>query len=99
MATIVINVPDQDKAEKLRAELAQFDGVESIQIVESYKVMSERATDSQVINHPTTKPVRQNPFVDEITLASEASLAEAWLSPEDDHWDDFSKQLCTEKAM
>ena len=37
----------------------------------------------------------EKPVVDEITLVSEASLAEAWLSPEDDHWDDYYKKLCT----
>lgn len=45
------------------------------------------------------KQLTPKPFVDEVTLASEASLAEAWLSPEDDHWDDFYKELCTKKAM
>ena len=39
------------------------------------------------------------PRVSDTALASEASLAEAWLSPEDDHWDDYYNELCTKKAM
>ena len=39
--------------------------------------------------------VIQQSRVSDTALASEASLAEAWLSPEDDHWDDYFKKLCT----
>ena len=54
------------------------------------------------IQQPTTP--RHNcatarPRVDQITLASEASLAQAWNSPEDDVWDEFYQELCTKKAI
>lgn len=50
-----------------------------------------------MINLPDEDNV-DKPAIDEITLASEASLAEAWLSPEDDHWDDFYKELSDKEA-
>lgn len=37
--------------------------------------------------------------IDEVTLASETSLAKDWLSPEDDHWDDVYNELCTGRAI
>lgn len=37
--------------------------------------------------------------VEDVARASEASLAEAWNSPEDDIWDDFYKELCTKKEI
>lgn len=43
--------------------------------------------------------VIQQPRVSDTALASEVSLAEAWLSPEDNHWDDYYKELCTKGAM
>lgn len=39
------------------------------------------------------------PRVSDTALTSESSLAEAWLSPEDDHWDDYHKELCAKKAL
>lgn len=47
----------------------------------------------------TTSHRKKQVEVEAITRASEASLAEAWNSPEDDIWDDFYKELCTKKVI
>ena len=46
------------------------------------------------VTAPRKKPLKAG----DVTVVSEASLAEAWNSPEDDVWDDFYEQLCTKKA-
>ncbi len=43
---------------------------------------------------PTVKP-----GADAVLLLSEASLAESWLTPEDDHWDAYYQELCIRKEM
>ena len=47
----------------------------------------------------TPRPTRTSARVDPVTLASEASLAQAWNSPEDEVWDAYYQELCTKKAI
>ena len=56
----------------------------------------ERRSDVQSVQLKTQPSTA---VADKVTLASESSLAESWLSPEDDHWDDYYRQVCTEKEM
>lgn len=103
MATLVINVPDE-QAEELRAELDQLPGVQTtIWTGDSHlhRMLTDWTNGCSIMSaaNPMNAPVTKRVFVDEITLVSEASLAEAWLSPEDDHWDDYYQELCTKKAM
>ena len=97
MTTLVVNVPDE-QAEKLRAELNQLPGVQTIVCTHdanlkkmwpdwafTYDSLLIRAED------PGSVTVSKINSIDEITLVSEASLAEAWLSPEDDVWDDIGQ--------
>ena len=57
----------------------------------------DEVSSAKLLAHSSKKPA--TPTVDEVTLVSEASLAEAWNSPEDDIWDDFYQELCTKKAI
>ena len=85
METLEIKVPDKQKAQKILKELEKRSDVLSVRFVPSQPDLSHR------------KPLK--PGVNEVTLASETSLAKDWLSPEDDHWDKVYKDLCIKKAM
>lgn len=56
----------------------------------------ERRSDIQSVQLKIQPPTA---VIDKITRASESSLAESWLSSEDDHWDDYYQQVCTEKEI
>lgn len=85
METLVIHVADRRKARDMVKELSQRPDVVDVSIQKSPAALPDKTS--------------FRPGVDEITVASEASLGEAWNSPEDDHWDDVYRELCTKKAM
>lgn len=85
METLEIKVPDKQKAQKILKELEKRSDIASVRFVPSQPDLPHR------------KPLK--PGIDEVTLASEVSLAKDWLSSEDDHWDNVYKDLCIKKAM
>ena len=85
METLIIKVTSLYRAKKMAKELAEQTGVMAVSIQRPATSRRTRAT--------------ARPRVDQITLASEASLAQAWNSPEDDVWDEFYQELCTKKAI
>lgn len=84
METLEIKVPNKRKAQQLLKELEGRADVTSVRVV-TLKAPSPLKT--------------AKPGVNEVMLASEASLAKDWLSPADDHWDNVYKDLCTRKAI
>ncbi|MBO0935089.1 hypothetical protein J2I47_00885 [Fibrella sp. HMF5335] len=63
------------------------------------KALAEQSGVMAVSIQPSTTPRRTRARVDPVTLASEASLAQAWNSPEDEVWDAYYQELCTKKAI
>jgi hypothetical protein len=59
-----------------------------------YDELLHRKGIQSVAIEPTPKPK-----ADAVTLASETSLAESWLTADDDHWDDYYAELCIKKAI
>ena len=84
METLEIKVPDKQKAQKILRELEKRSDIASVRFVPTRPL-------------PSRQKAKQE--IDEVTLASEASLAKDWLSPEDDHWDDVYRDLCIRKAI
>lgn len=85
MATPMINVPDENKVNNLVVELGNRDEVGSIRVLTPDQQARINMISSQL-------------DLDRLPIASESALAEAWLDPEDDHWDDFAKQ-CIKKGI
>ena len=85
METLIIKVTSLHRAKKMAKELAEQTGVMAVSIQHPTASRRTRAT--------------TRPRIDQVTLASEASLAQAWNSPEDDVWDEFYQELSTKKAV
>lgn len=79
METLEVKVENREEAERLKRDLKKRRGVVSVTI--SATGTGTRKASSSRINKGKID-------IDKITLASEASLAEAWDSPEDARWDE-----------
>lgn len=95
METLEIKVPDKQKAHEIIRELEKRGDVSSVRIVPTRSSLSRKKT----APGPPATVENTRSGVDEVTLASEISLAKDWLSPEDDHWDDVYKDLCIKKEI
>ena len=77
MARIIIDIPDNKLAFVL--ELLKNLGIKKVRTISGDRVRKENKQSEDYINKDTE---------DEILLISEKSLAEDWLSDEDNRWDE-----------